>query len=39
VFKQLTNKTFTGYVNGLRIAKAVEMLKSKHIRNETEKGL
>jgi YesN/AraC family two-component response regulator len=28
LFKQLTNKTFTEYVNGLRIAKAVELLKN-----------
>ncbi|NSW89064.1 MAG: helix-turn-helix transcriptional regulator [Firmicutes bacterium] len=29
LFKQMTQKTFTEYINGLRIAKAVELLKTR----------
>ncbi|MFO7637665.1 MAG: AraC family transcriptional regulator [Clostridia bacterium] len=30
LFKHMTNKTFTEYVNSLRIAKAVELLRTRH---------
>ena len=30
LFKQMTHKTFTEYLNGVRISKAVELLKTRH---------